>query len=147
MDELKKALKSDAIVSCGFGEGTKERGWFHWNKETNQLERLEFGPVKVVNAPYVITDEMPPTMSMTGTDKIYTSKRAIRQEYKDLGFREIGDSKNLGPPPCPRDAAIRGEAMRDTIARAKNDIKYNNAPATERQKQFWKDEERAWKNR
>lgn len=147
MDELKKVLKSEKIVSCGFGEGTKERGWFRWNKETGQLDQLGMEAPAIVNAPYVITDEMAPTMSMTGTDKIYTSKRGIRKEYKERGFIEAGQLENLGPPPCPKEFRLRGEAMRDTIERARNDIKYNNAPATERQKQFWKEEERCHKNR
>lgn len=144
MDELKKALKSEKIVSCGFGDGTAERGWFWWNKETQQMERLQFGPPKEVNAPYVISDEMAPTMSMTGTDKIYTSKRAIRREYKERGFVEMGELPNLGPPPCPFDQP-KYEKVRDTVLRAANDIKYNNAPVTEQQRQFYKDEERRCK--
>ena len=41
-------------------------------------------------APYIIQDEQRPLRSMADGE-LYTSKRKMRQGYKDRGFEEVGD--------------------------------------------------------
>jgi hypothetical protein len=144
MDELQKALKESEkkIVSRGYGDGTGERGWFSLNKDTHTLEPYCPGK-KNVAAPFVITDEIEPVMSMTGSDKIYSSKSALRREYKEMGFVEVGPGGNRGnyKPPTKEE---RMKEIRETVAKSLNDLKYGNVPISEREREINLREEREW---
>lgn len=119
---------------------TGRRGVWRWNKESGTFEKVEKVSI-VVNAPAVITDEIPPTLSMTGTDKVYTSKARLRAEYKELGYVETGGE--LLPMATP-DREKKRREIRDSIAKALNDNKYGMAPITEREREQVKEEERQW---
>lgn len=147
MDELQKALKESEkkIVSRGYGDGTGERGWFSLNKETHTLE--PYCPGKRTNsAPFVITDEIAPVMSMTGSDKIYTSKSALRREYKEMGFIEVGADRVRGEAPKPISKDERMKEIRDTVAKSINDLRYGNVPISEKERELNLREERQWQS-
>lgn len=60
-------------------------------------------------APMIIRDEQPPLMGMHN-GQIFTSKRAMRQSYRDHGVIEVGDDASIGKPrpkAKPDRAAIR----------------------------------------
>ncbi len=118
------------------------RGTWRWNKETEQFEEVIKKAVQV-NAPAVITDEIPPTLSMTGTDNVYTSKARLRAEYKAMGFVETGGE--ILPMAQP-DREKRRREIRETVEKALNDNKYGMAPISEREREIVKEEERVWNN-
>lgn len=118
------------------------RGIWRWNKETEQFEEVK-KKIVIVNAPAVITDEIPPTLSMTGTDNIYTSKSRLRAEYKAMGFVETGGE--ILPMAQP-DREKRRREIRESVEKAINDNKYGMAPISEREKEIVKEEERVWNN-
>lgn len=119
---------------------TGRRGMWRWNKETEQFEEIKKKSV-VVNAPAVITDEIPPTLSMTGTDNVFTSKARLRAEYKAMGFVETGGE--ILPMAQP-DREKRRREIRETVEKALNDNKYGMAPISEREREIVKEEERVW---
>ena len=116
------------------------RGHWKFNKETGQLERLN-EPPKVVQAPFVHTDEIPPTLSMTGTDKVYTSKARLRAEYRELGYIETGGEQ---AKPESVDKEKRRKELRESVEKAINDNRYGMAPISEREKETVKREEYEW---
>lgn len=143
MNELRKALKENSTntISKGYGEGTGERGLFVLNRQTRKLERVERQKKPEVNAPFVITDEIDPTMSMTGTDKVHTSKATLRREYRELGFIETGGEKEKPPT---RDIEKEREQRREHVAKALNDLRWGNVPIDERSREHNLREEREW---
>lgn len=121
-----------------------------WCKRTEDggVEFVEFDPKaprREVNAPYVKIDSMPPVMSQTGSGKIYDSKKALRAEYKRMGFEEIGVDIPKHVPieeiheyvPSlmgPRERKLPAnyeEKLQADVARAIEDVRYNQAPLTE----------------
>lgn len=121
-------------------KATGRRGMWRWNKESGQFEEVIKKAV-VVNAPAVITDEIPPTLSMTGTDNVFTSKARLRAEYKAMGFVETGGE--ILPMAQP-DREKRRREIRETVEKALNDNKYGMAPISEREREIVKEEERVW---
>ena len=93
------------------------------------------------DAPMVITDEIEPTLSMTGSDKIYTSKRKLREEYKEMGFIETGGEK---PKPRVRDLEAEKKARRDDVERTLYDLKYDRVPVSEESREINRREEREY---
>lgn len=147
MDELQKALNENAkkAVSHGYGEGTGERGWFLWSEGTRKVEPFNYAELrkKTVDAPFVIGDEIEPTMSMTGTDKIHTSKSTLRREYKELGFVETGGA-HLGQKPERVDPEKKHREIREDILKSMNDLRWGNVPQTEKEKEICQREERQY---
>jgi hypothetical protein len=119
------------------------RGIWRWNKATGEFEQVD-KPKPLTLAPAVITDEIPPTMSMTGTDKVYTSKSALRREYKEMGFVETGGELHQGKPV---DKEAHRREIRETVMKAMNDARYGMAPLTERDKELHLREKRAWESK
>lgn len=65
--------------------------------------------------PAVMSDAMEPVQSMA-SGKFYTSKRAMRAEYKALGMIEVGnDPARLKPFKKPRSSE---KAIRETVEKA-----------------------------
>lgn len=122
--------------------GTGERGLYKWDAEKGEM--VPFTPVKkVVNAPAVITDEIAPTMSMTGTDRIYTSKRKLRQEYRRMGFVEThGETPKAPPTAIPKP---RYEEIRQDVMKSLEDLKNGRVPLSDRERQTAAEEDRKWK--
>jgi hypothetical protein len=52
-------------------------------------------------APHLMTDTMPPTMSMLD-GKLYDSKSRLRQTYRAAGVTEVGNDVPTAPPPMKR---------------------------------------------
>jgi hypothetical protein len=120
------------------------RGVWYWNKETRKMEekrpeRKSKEPV----APYVIPDSMPPVMSMTGTDKIYDSKSAIRREYRECGVEEVG-GKYIPAEPIKVDREKRRREIREEVEKTLNDLRWGNIPVSEKEKARCQEEERQY---
>jgi hypothetical protein len=68
-------------------------------------------------APMIIRDTMSPTKGMHD-GKIYESKRAMRQSYRDHGVIEVGnDSSVMNPQPRPKRKPDRA-GVRAAVSRA-----------------------------
>lgn len=121
--------------------GNGERGKFRWVKETKSFERVsEFK--RVVNAPAVIVDEIPPTESMATADReFFTSKKKLRAHYREHGFIETGGEK---AKPEPVDREKRRREIRDDAEKALMDLKYKRIPISEEEQQRCKEEERQY---
>lgn len=123
-----------------------ERGHWRYNKATRQLEPIDTRRIDI-EAPSVIDDEIPPTVShATSEGLVFTSKRALRAHYKQHGMIETGGQRLKI---SPRKGADPVE-VRDAVAKAINDIRYDNAFFTEKEKQVCKEEMRqyeSWKRR
>ena len=147
MDELQKALKEvgQRMISKGVGDPTGERGSFVYNSETRTLVPYE-EERKRVNAPAVITDEIEPIMSMTGSDRIHDSRSALRREYKEMGYYETGTVAQSFQTRADkeREKERKHRAIREDVEKAINDVKYGRVPLTEQQKQLNIEEERQW---
>lgn len=117
------------------------RGRWVWDKEKKKFVDFDEYKKPAPEAHFVLTDDMPPTQSMATLDApVFTSKAKLRQHYKEHGYVETGGDhltrKPLEPyKPDPKE-------IRDTVAKALNDIKYGNAPFTEREKELCKQEQR-----
>lgn len=127
------------------------RSWKWSPEEQRMIEILPDAP-KDVDAPFVQQDTIEPTMSMTGSDRIYESKSALRREYKELGFVETGappKKENCAPRKYKPDIA----SIRDTALEMERQLKWGMAPLTERERHervCGSEEERrykAWKER
>lgn len=115
---------------------------WRFNPKTKKVELVDEMERVDPDAPNVITDEIEPTMSMTGTDKIYTSKSKLRQEYKELGFVETGGERIKAQPRAKPDR----QAIREAVEKTYYDIKYDRIPISERERERCKQEERAYQN-
>lgn len=115
------------------------RGHFIWDTETCSFKEYEpkYQPM-AADAPFVVTDEMAPTLSHAD-GKYYTSKSKLRREYKRLGVVETG-GRPKWKPPTKLKSDING--IRDSVAKALNDARYGMAPLTEREKELCKQENR-----
>ena len=123
-------------------KATGKRGIWRYNKETDSFEQVQ--QAAKVAAPSVITDDIPPTMSMTGSDKWFTSKSALRRHYKDEGYVETGTVNAERPKTFDREQ--RRRELREAIQKAENDLKYGMAPLTEKEREQGIREERRWKS-
>lgn len=115
-------------------------GWFRFNKETKEIEPFTPEAPKEVNAPTIITDEMAPTLNHAN-NKMYTSKRRLRDAYKALGVVETG-----GVLPKVEPKKRSAEDIRHDVEKALYDVRNNNVPATEQEKETWKREERKFQD-
>lgn len=121
--------------------GEMIRGHWVWDKEQHKF--VEFGKKKKdVNAPAIIGDEIEPTMSMTGSDKIYTSKSALRREYKEMGYVEVGEVIRHTPPKIDKEK--RRREIREDLEKTLNDLRYGNIPVSEKERAKCKEEERQY---
>ncbi len=119
---------------------------WRWNKVTEKMEQIfDDAPPKEVEAPFFHPDEIPPTESMaTGDREFFTSKSRLRQHYKEHGYREVGNYKDMDKDQ-PKSKEERRQEIRESIQKAMNDRKYGMAPMTEKEKQQYKEEARRWK--
>lgn len=115
------------------------RGEWRYDLEANCLVPHERMLTPRVHA--VITDEIAPTLSMTGTDKVYTSKRKLRAEYRALGFVETGGEQ---PKPRKIDREARRQQIREDAMKAANLVKYGMAPLTDKEREQCLREDRTY---
>ncbi len=122
-----------------------ERGIFRYNLESQTFEKVEKARPLVVEAPFVTSDEMEPTQSHAD-GQYYTSKTRLRETYKvsrpeaPYGYIERGDEPVKTEYTRPTEP--NEDDIRDDVARALNLIKYGMAPASEKDKEIWKREQR-----
>lgn len=121
-------------------ENPAERGEWRYDLESDQLVPHERMQVQV-SAPFVITDEIPPTESMVDESRaIFTSKAKLRGYMREYNARhgtdyvETGDVREQ-PKPKPIDREARRREILDDAARAANLVKYGMAPLTERERE------------
>lgn len=115
------------------------RGEWRYDLETDMLVPHERMLAPRIHS--VITDEIPPTLSMTGSDKTYTSKRKLRAEYRDLGFVETG-GEQLRPKKIDREE--RRRQIREDVEKANNLVKYGMAPLTDKEREQCLREDRSY---
>lgn len=72
-----------------------------------------------VDAPFVIRDEMEPTVHMA-TGRVISSKRKFRAETKAAGCIEVGDHVFKPRQPVKLDRRERVESIRQTIYELRN---------------------------
>ena len=113
------------------GNGTGERGKFVFNRETQKLEPLAVER-KVVNAPFVLRDEIIEGVESMVTGKVHYSKSSLRREYKAHGMIEKGNDRCPKPKP-PSEEEVYRDIRADT-EKAYYDIKYDRIPLTEKEK-------------
>lgn len=112
--------------------GTGEVGAWHVDRETNSMKE-GYAPrrSKFADAPYVKGDEaLDGIKSQTGSGCTYYSKSALRAEYKRMGFEEVGNDY----PRKPRERYVPPTYEKDLekdVARAIEDVRYNQAPLSE----------------
>lgn len=70
-----------------------KRGHYKWDAKTKKMIKCEPEKPREVNAPFVLTDDMPATKHM-GNQKFYTSKRRFRDATKAGGWEEVGNEVN-----------------------------------------------------
>lgn len=104
--------------------------------ENGAPELVEYdprAPRREVNAPYVKSDEsIEGIRSMTGSNKVYYSKSALRAEYKRMGFEEIGnDVAHLTAPRGRVVPANYDAKMQEDVAKSIEQVRYNQAPLSE----------------
>lgn len=145
-DEVAKIFKDKAQHSAvhGFGPGTAERGRFRWNCKTRKVEKIEVKARVEVNAPFVHRDEMLGGIESPLDGRKYEHKSALRKHYKENGYRETGGDHLKGVPWGTKKYKSDPREVRESVAKAMADIKYDRVEQTERQKQLNIEEERAW---
>lgn len=100
------------------------RGEWTIDRETGKLIPYEGAKKRENASAYVITDDVPEGIQSMVTKRWYTSKGRLRQEYKDLGHIEIGNTnwepEKVDDPNRDRDIEIEVEkayyAVRDGMA-------------------------------
>lgn len=103
---------------------------------------------KEPDAPFVINDDIPPTESLaTAEGKVFTSKRRLRQHYREHGMVETGTAK-MPPkrPPTTAEKEARIRAIKEDALRAHNDLKYGNIPVSEKERERCRQEERKYQD-
>ena len=115
------------------------RGIWVYDRATGKCRKIE-EPKKIeVDAPWVKTDEIPPTESMaTPNREMFTSKARLREHYRQHGFIETGGERFTPPKPPKADP----EEIRNDVAKALNDLRWGNVPITEKQRELCKQEQR-----
>ena len=144
IDELQKALKENSIrgVWHGVGEGTPERGNFR--RVNGKLEA--FDPEKekpVVDAPTIITDDIPGGVESMLDGSIYHSMSRYKRHLNDNGYEITGGDHLTGK--VPERPKVNVEELRDEVERSLMDIKYGRIEFSEKEKQLHLEENRNFK--
>lgn len=88
-------------------------------------ELVEKNPDTWIDAPQVISDEMPALRHMAD-GKMYTSKQRFRQATRDSGCIEIGNESVTRPR---KPVILDRRQRREDIRRAINDLRDGRAPS------------------
>jgi len=116
----------------------------YWDHEKQKfVEGLPGKRQKTDEAPFIQTDEIPPTESMATADReIFTSKRKLFDHYKAHGYECTGGDHLGRTPPKPKKSTPR--ELKEMAEKAYYDIKYDKIPIDERSKEICRNEERAY---
>lgn len=107
-------------------DDTPTRGKWTWCRETNKL--IPYEEVKVeVDAPFVLTDEIPGGMMSMANRQIYTSKAKYRRHLRREGFVEVGDEKLKPITKLPEDPQYERQLEEDA-ARTYYELRDGNNP-------------------
>ncbi len=71
-----------------------------------------------LSGPMLIRDEMDRPLQSMADGKYYTSKSAMRAEYKARGFTEVGDDKAYTNPKPKKAPKVDRKAIRDSVDKA-----------------------------
>lgn len=113
----------------------------HWKYVPNDAGGVDAVPYEnptiEVNAPQVITDELPSGFRSMADRQFYTSKRKYRDSLKRLGKIEIGNA-TLDELKITQTKAEKEEyeqQLEDDVRWSRNAVKYNEAPLDELDKE------------
>lgn len=131
---------SDAITE----KGTGQRGRWRFKNGTFEPVTKE---TKLVNAPFIQPDTIPPTESMaTANREIFDSKSRLMEHYKKHGYECTWGERPKGPKGYKPDK----EQIANDWREAERLAKWGMVPLSEKEKQRCIEEERAyeaWKKR
>lgn len=126
--------------------GNGERGRWRFNKTTQKWERIVKAAPKIVDAPFVQTDEIPAIESMaTDQREYFTSKRKLLDHYKQHGYECTYGERQKQKEFAPDEDSIVHDWQE-----AERLCKWGMAPFDEREKQRNIDDlrrEKEWKDR
>lgn len=113
------------------------RGRWKFDEKTKKMVPYEPPPKPEVNAPYVITDEIPGGIRSMADRKTYTSKRKLRDSYRRLGYVEVGNEvEALRARAEKRDPDPKYEEnLEADLEQAYTDIREGNAELSELDKE------------
>jgi hypothetical protein len=117
-----------------------QRGHWKLDKATRKLVPIGNTP-KEIAAPYVLTDEIPPTESLAVWEKpVFTSKKKLYDHYKEQGVtvKEKGMLEVNPERVKPTDE----KELRDDIAMAANQLRWDEVPLSEKEKAICQKERR-----
>lgn len=117
-----------------------ERGHWKLDKATRKLipvGQKDLTPV----APMIQTDEIPPTESLAVWEKpVFTSKKKLYQHYKEQGVT-VKEKGMLEVEP-PRVKPVDEQDLRNDIAMAINQLRWDEVPLSEKEKAICQREKR-----
>jgi len=126
-------------------------GLWKWDKEKGELVELRRGGYVPIHA--IRQDTIEPTLSITGTNKVYDSRSQLKREAQNMGLSwemaapsDIQKSQTLSAFDLAKQKEADRRALRDDIERSHHDVKNHRLEFTETQKEIFKQEERLWEN-
>ena len=117
------------------------RGHWKYDRATRTFIPITQAPKLEAAAPFIQTEEIPPTMShATDEGLMFTSKKKLLEHYAAHGMavREKGMCAKQ-PEPYKADP----KEIRETAAKALNDLRWGNVPLSEAEKERCRREQRA----
>lgn len=127
---------------------TKERwpfrGVLRWDADKGKFVKLKERP-KVIEAPFVITDEIPETETMVdNSGRKFTSKAKLREYMHEhnrrYGTNYIETGGERAKPEPPKRATY--QEIREDVEKAYYDVKYARVPISEQERELCNREER-----
>lgn len=113
-------------------------GKWRYDKETGQMVPVDHNRPNLVNAPFVIPDEMPATEFMGNNNReMYTSKRLLERRNQ-IAADEINKRTAL------RNYKPTREELIDDFRREANAVKYGEVQFTEKERELCRREERMY---
>ena len=107
----------------------------YWHKEQQKfVEGYRPQPEKLGDAPVFLSDSMPPQFH-TGIGKMVDSRSEWKNIDKENGWITLGKDEQIKPK-AKKSLKERQAEMAERTARAINDVKYGNAPLSERTREM-----------
>lgn len=114
------------------------RGKWTWSEEQHCLIDYVEPVRKEVNAPYVITDEIPGGLRSMADRQTYTSKRRLRDSYRRQGFVEVGNEVIKEEAYEPWSDERHMEQLEEDITKAYYQCRDGMAPISELDRERFK---------
>lgn len=100
-------------------------------------------------SPQIRIDIFDEPMVSNADGKVYRSKKALRQSYKDHGYTEVGDQiaalHKMAERRDPFTDPEYQKQLEEDIEKSRNEVKYGDAPLTELEKELCKRQNEAIK--